>query len=131
MKHLGPLRPDRPARRYWRDVGLAFAGAAGWMLLNALVGGGIVSQAIMLVIVIIAVPTAIYAASALRHSRSMRHTPGSSLERQGLMGLNTVWPLGTVWVIDNTPEARGQRAPIAPSRGVPPEVRRRLRKDEG
>lgn len=130
MKHLGPRRPDRPARRYWRDVGLAFAGAAGWMLLNALVDGGIVAQVIMLVIVIIAVPTAIYAASTLRYSRSTRHTPRSSLESQGLMGLNTVWPLGTVWVIDNTPEARGLRASTAPSRGVPPEVRRRLRKDE-
>lgn len=131
MKHPGPLRPDRPARRYWRDVGLAFAGAEGWMLLDTLVGGGIVAQVILLVIVIIIVPAVIYAASALRYSRSMAHTPRSSLERQGLMGLNTVWPLGTVWVIDNMPEMRGQRTPIAQSRGVPPEVRRRLRKDEG
>ncbi len=131
MKHLGPLRPDRPARRYWRDVGLAFAGAAGWMALNALVDGGIVAQAIMLVVVMIAVPAAIYAANALRYPRSQSNTPRSSLESQGLMGLNTVWPLGTVWVIDNTPEARGKRAPTEPSRCVPPEVRRRLRKDQG
>lgn len=73
MKHLGPIRPDRPARRYWRDAGLAFAGAAGWMALNALVDGGIVAQAIMLVIVMIAVPAAIYAASALRSPLAEQH----------------------------------------------------------
>lgn len=96
MKHPGPLRPHRPPRRYWRDVALAFAGAAGWMLLNALVDAGIVDQVIMLVIVIVTVPAAIYAVNTLEYWRSIRSTPRASLESDGLMGASTVWPLGTV-----------------------------------
>lgn len=129
MKHPGPLKPNRPAPRYWRDTALTAAGGAGWMLLSWLVDAGRVDQVVMLVIVIVAVPSAIYVTSNLGYWRSRRFTLLPRLERDGLMGLGTLWPMDTVWIIDATREREAQRSSAAPPATLSPVVRRRLRKD--
>lgn len=131
MKHVGPLKPDRPALGYWRDLAFTFAGAGAWMTLNSLTTVGFNDQLIILAIVVVVLPSVVTVARIFAEWWSASRLPMASFESGLPMGVDALWPMGTVWVVEPLPTSPKPdpwpRSPLS----IPPDVRRRLRKDIG
>jgi hypothetical protein len=131
MKHVGPLKPHRPAPGYWRDLAFTFAGAGAWMTLNSLRTVGLGDQLIILAIVVVVLPSAVAVGRIFAQWWSASRIPMTSFENGVPLGVDALWPMGTVWVGDPLPKSPMPNPWPASPLSIPPDVRRRLRKDVG
>ena len=129
MKHVGPLKPNHPFRSYWRDVMFTFAGAGGWMMLNSFANVGLADQMIILAMLTIVIPSVVIVARTLSEWWSAASLPMPGCGNDIPIGLDALWPMGTVWIVEDPSEPRTPRPWPASRVSIPPDVRRRLRKD--